>query len=70
MFAANTIWEAREAERLTRLAAEYSSLAGQGVATDAGRKRRPSVGEGPGNCVCRKRCPGSGRISPASVADD
>jgi hypothetical protein len=35
MFAANGIWEAEEAERLTRLAEEYSSLAGLDIVTEA-----------------------------------
>lgn len=35
MFAANDIWSAGEAARLTQLAEEYSSLAGLGIISDA-----------------------------------
>jgi hypothetical protein len=35
MFAANDIWAAGETERLTRLAEEYSSLAGLNIVPDA-----------------------------------
>jgi hypothetical protein len=35
MFAANSIWEAGEAPRLTQLAEEYTELAGLGIVSDA-----------------------------------
>ncbi len=40
MFAANDIWAAGEAKRLTEFAEEYSSLAGLGIVPDAARGAR------------------------------